>query len=839
MAGKPNPWLVVSKLVGTLVATGILGAGLLLPVVGGIGLAVDDQAKNFINAKCTLTETQPPRQTKLYASDGKTLLARIFEQDRQPVKYDAIPDFLRQALVATEDRRFYSHHGVDMRGLIRGFVNTTSGDTQGGSTLTMQYVKQIRYYQAGKNIKAQEAAIAQNLHRKIEDAKCALNLEKHESKQDILTNYLNIAFFGENSYGIETAAETYFNHTTSELSLPEAAMLVGLLRAPTEYDPFQYPEAARERRNEVLQNLVDVGDLSQVEANKYAATPVSLATTKPPEVREGCSNAPDNVLNVGFFCQYAVDWLLDTHTLTESQLKGGGYNIITTLDAKIQNSVQKNLAATMPATSPMTAVLPVLDPHSGNVLAMASSKQFGQATSDKDNTHTTLPIFTSYAAQGASTYKLFPLLTALSTGVPESWPFLNPSSSDGGYTTKNCVTESTAKNGDANEYYPSGANETLESATVKSSNTFYVGLADQLFQCNLNPMVDLATRLGMRGLLQPSDTQHQNIAQNVENLGRAQQFVLGDVGTSPLELTSAYAAVANQGRYNPPAPITKITDYTGQHSVRVPRAPEVAVLAPQVALQAVKILKGDTDGFPGTSASEFESYYSDGGSDVAGKTGTGPVTDSHGHETDQNGALWFVGMTPNLVATSALINFDRTSAPAAGLPNQSDPSHKAYGAYAAGVWLKSLKGSLGHWTWPDPDNVSGIDVDDVVGEPMADAVAQIKDQGFKVSVLGGENAGLLCASTEPLGTVAFFGPKRAPKGATITVCGSLSTSQDIYVKPTPTSHPPRSSSGSSSSSGSGSGSSTGRGGGGGPSHGPTQTAITHRPHPTHPRRPGG
>ena len=118
--------------------------------------------------------------------------------------------------------------------------------------------------------------------------------------------------------------------------------------------------------------------------------------------------------------------------------------------------------------------------------------------------------------------------------------------------------------------------------------------------------------------------------------------------------------------------------------------------------------------------------------------------------------------------------------------------------------------------------MSGIDVDDVVGQQMPDAIAQLKDQGFKVSVLGGENGGLLCASTEPLGTVAFYGPQRAPKGATITVCGSLSTPQDIYVKPTPTTHPPTSSSGSSSSGGGG-------GGGGSNSHGPTQTASTPPP----------
>ncbi len=189
-------------------ATGILTAGLLLPYVGGLGLAARHESEKFLATPCNLQESQPPQQTTMFASDGKTVLARLFSQDRQPVPLSQIPKQLQEALVATEDRRFYSHHGVDMRGLLRSAVSTSSGDTQGGSTLTMQYVKQMRYYQAGKDVKAQQAAIDQNLNRKIEDAKCAIYIEntEHESKDQILDNYLNIAFFGENSYGIETAA---------------------------------------------------------------------------------------------------------------------------------------------------------------------------------------------------------------------------------------------------------------------------------------------------------------------------------------------------------------------------------------------------------------------------------------------------------------------------------------------------------------------------------------------------------------------------------------------------------------------------------------------------------
>ncbi|MGH8861572.1 MAG: transglycosylase domain-containing protein, partial [Jatrophihabitantaceae bacterium] len=398
MAGPgshPNPAVVLPKLIGALVVAGVLTAGVLLPFVGGFGLVAKHYADKFRNTTCNLQETPPPQKTQIFASDGKTLIATIFKQDRQPVPLDQVPKSLQQALVATEDRRFYSHHGVDMRGLLRSAINTSSGATQGGSTLTMQYVKQIRYYQAGDDPKKQADAIAQNLNRKIEDAKCALYLEgtKHESKATILDNYLNIAFFGENSYGIETAARTYFDKSASQLSLPESAMLVGLLRAPTEYDPFINPEAARERRDQVLQNLVTTNDLTQARADRYKATPVSLATTAPPQVKEGCANAPSQVLNVGFFCDYAVNYLLSTKAVNLAQLQTGGLKIVTTLDANLQNSMQRRLQQQLKATADMSAVMPVVDPHTGNVLAMATSKTYG--TSGRGGS-TTLPIFTSY-----------------------------------------------------------------------------------------------------------------------------------------------------------------------------------------------------------------------------------------------------------------------------------------------------------------------------------------------------------------------------------------------------------------------------------------------------------
>ncbi|HJQ41983.1 MAG TPA: transglycosylase domain-containing protein, partial [Jatrophihabitantaceae bacterium] len=672
----PDPWPTIGRLALALLATGILTAGLLLPYVGGLGLAARHEAAKFLDTTCNLSETQPPQKTTLYARDGKTVLATLFTQDRRPVALKDVPQSLQDALVATEDRRFYSHHGVDMRGLIRSAVSTSSGDTQGGSTLTMQYVKQIRYYQAGKDLAKQQAAVDQNLNRKIEDAKCAIAIEKRESKQTILDNYLNIAFFGENSYGIETAAETYFNKRTTKLTLPESALLVGLLRAPTEYDPFVNPEAAKKRRNQVLQNLVDVHKLSQTQADTFKATPVKLATTRPPVVREGCANANPALKNAAFFCDYAVDWLENVNKVSETLLTTGGLKIKTTIDLALQNSVQTHLAGTIPATSPMTAVMPIVDPRTGDVLAMATSKQYGAKTSSRDVTHTSLPIFTEYSGMGASTYKLFPLLAALQTGVPSNWPLLTPSNTTG-YVPSNCTTDAKITNADSIESF--SRNETLATATAKSSNTYFVGLVDQLLGCDLQPVVDMARKLGMQGLNQPSGDGNQTIAQTIVNYQRPGELVLGDVGTSPLELAGAYAAVANSGRFNAPSPILSIEETVNGQPRQIPvkRSEEVQVVSPQVALQAVQILKGDTR-FPGTSASQFSSWYGQNSSAIAGKTGTS-VAVVNGKDTDANASVWFVGMTPDLVATTALINFDHPNAPASGLPNLYDPAHQAYG----------------------------------------------------------------------------------------------------------------------------------------------------------------
>jgi membrane peptidoglycan carboxypeptidase len=806
---RPNPWKTLGKLLASLLAVGVLAAGLLMPYVGGLGFVADKTAGKFIDTTCTLQESKPPQKTTVYARDGHTVIATLFSQDRVPVPLSQIPKYLQDALVATEDRRFYQHHGVDLRGLIRSAVSTSSGDTQGGSTLTMQYVKQIRYYQAGDDKAKQQAAIDINIKRKMEDAKCALYFENtlHESKQSILDHYLNIAFFGEHSYGIQTAAETYFNKPASQLTLGESALLVGMLRAPSAYDPFLNRQAALQRRNEVLQNLVSVGKLSQSAADKEKATPIALATQSPPQIQQGCASA-SKVANSSFFCEYVVNWLKSINGITPATLETGGLKIVTTLDARLQNSAQRHIANHVPATSPMTAVLPVIDPHTGDVLAMAASKQYGTGRGQTEQ-----PLFTKYTANGASTFKLFPLLAALSTGVPTDWPITTVGNS-GKYKPANCgdlgKSYKGVGNGDANVFY--NQTETLRTATAKSSNTYFVALGDHLLNCRMQPIVDIMTKLGMKSLQQhnPVDNPKLTYAQNVVNNQRDQQLVLGSIPTSPLELAGAYAAVANNGVYNAPAPVLSITDSDG-NAVPVKRSPGVPAIAPQVAAHAVDILTDDTHG-NGTTADVFSDFYNSTTSRIAGKTGTNQAAAPH---EDKNSSILFVGMTPRLVGAAEVVDFDSTSAVSSGLKGEG--KGQAYGDFAAKVWLDALKPSLENrtWSWTSPGEVEGDDVPTVTGLSLSDAKQALAEKDFKLRLFDAADDLSCPSSSAPLDTVAYYGPHRAKPGSTITVCLSTGSGQPLVI-PKPIIVKPRTTGGTHNGGGTRSGGgNTGGGTGGG------------------------
>ncbi|HTZ44015.1 MAG TPA: transglycosylase domain-containing protein, partial [Jatrophihabitans sp.] len=474
----------------------------------------------------------------MYASDGKTVIATLFDQNRQVIPFSQVPKTVTEALISTEDRRFYSHHGVDMRGLIRGALKTSGGDTQGASTLTEQYVKQVRYYEANTAAERQ-AAIDQNIDRKILDAKCALKIETENSKDQILQKYLNIAFFGEGAYGIQTAAQTYFGVPASKLTLPQSAMLVGLVKAPSDYDPFEHPQAARDRRDLVLDNMVSQKYLTAAQAAAYKAQPIRLAPHRMPP--RGCANANPAILNVGFFCDYALQWLENTGGLSAQRVNTGGYKIVTTLDANLQNTGQNNIwnsSGLDPAHSGgYILAMPSVTPSTGAITTMITDLHYGVKKNDPG--YSVNPVFSAAYAGSGSTYKYFTALAALKMGVPTSYQL---TTSNNQYTVKNCpIDTSTGKTytvrnaGNYRDTLP------LDHALPESSNTYFVAMEDELFGCNLDPIVNTALSLGMNRLKSPlTGSGSSSIAQDVVS-GHQATFTLGQSPTSALELSGAFS----------------------------------------------------------------------------------------------------------------------------------------------------------------------------------------------------------------------------------------------------------------------------------------------------------
>ena len=636
------------KLAGVAVVTGALVAGLILPFVGGVGLVADKAAGQFLDTSCDLVISPAQQTTTVYASDGTTALATLYAQNRQDVPISAVPQVVQDALISTEDKRFYSHHGVDLHGLIRAAIANSSGggDTQGGSTLTMQYVKQVRYYQASTDAERQ-SAIQQDLNRKIQDAKCAIDLEKRYSKTQILDDYFNIAYFGENSYGIQIAAQTYFGVPAAKLTITQGATLVGLLQSPSALDPFVNPRASLARRNQVLQNMVANNELSAAAAAKYQAAPLGLSSSKSPVSREGCTNASTAVKNVGFFCDYVVSWL-QKQGLKLQTLQTGGLKIVTTLDANLQNSGQQAIwNSGLNPVSATALVMPSVVPQTGAVTSMITSRHYGLGAGQ-----TTLPLFTDGFAGSGSTYKYFTAITALKLGVQPDFTLTTGTES---YTVKNCPTDANTVPYTIHNAGSYDATLPLSDALPESVNTYFVAMEDQLFGCNLTPIVQTALGLGMTTLEQPDvSTPGKTVAQATIDEHRT-GFTLGFSGTSALELSAAYGAAANDGLFCPANPVKSITGPTGA-AVRYTKPACTRQFSPQVARTLIKIMTADTSTAKGTAGRYFGSWYDNGGSLVASKTGTDNDDVAGPDGGNGNSALWFAGITPNLVSAAALVN---------------------------------------------------------------------------------------------------------------------------------------------------------------------------------------
>ena len=300
------------------VLAGALLAGVLLPWVGGPALLAAKSSSLLGDAPAELTDEAAPGNTTMLAANGE-LITSFYEQNRAPVTSDQIALVMKHAMVAIEDSRFYEHNGLDVEGTLRALVkNIAAGEVQeGGSTLTQQLVKQT-LLQSADTSEERDAAIEESVGRKLREARLALALEDTYSKDEILTRYLNIVYFGQNAYGIQAAAHAFFGIDASALDVPQAALLAGLVQSPTHDNPFVTPEGATVRRNQVLTRMAAQGYITPEEKDAAVAAPLGLAPAPAP--RRGCVEA-----SVGpYVCDFVQRYLIQNLHLTQAQLDHGG-----------------------------------------------------------------------------------------------------------------------------------------------------------------------------------------------------------------------------------------------------------------------------------------------------------------------------------------------------------------------------------------------------------------------------------------------------------------------------------------------------------------------------------
>jgi membrane peptidoglycan carboxypeptidase len=778
MAGPVVRKLVgVVQLTGAVGVTGVLVAAVLLPVTGGLGLAARNSVQAFNDQPCDVEAGVPEQSSVMLARDGSTI-ATFYSQNRQVVRASQIPKVMRQAIVAIEDRRFYEHHGVDPEALVRAVVkNQQAGETvQGGSTLTMQYIKNVRLYQA-KTPEEQREAIEQSPGRKLIEARCALELENKLTKDQILTNYLNITYFGAGAYGVEKAARIYFGKPATKLTVPEAAMLAGLVQSPIRYDPYKSKKAAKARRDTVISDMQSLGYITAKQAAVAKAAPVKVKP-KPKSSLKDCANASRSIVNAGFLCDYAKIALREAG-FPQERLETGGLRIYTTLDPKIQNSVQGAMPFDVWAGRKSVAVTDIIQPKTGQVLAFGVSRRYG--VKKNDGNVTSNPLNTALTAGAGSTYKVFTLVSALQAKVPlEAFQI----------SVGNTYTSTICKNGtepyvvqNAGNYKEGPYN--LDVATYESVNTFFVALLDQRFNCDLTGPIRAAQSMGM---VQTLDAKHPgtNLSEGQNYIAsKSAAFTLGPNGTSPLELSSAYATLANDGKYCPPTPLLKVIGPDGKQ-IGLPERSCSQRLSPGLAHTVTSVLVKDTSVSGGTAVSAF-SGLAGGARPIGGKTGTASgFRPGDTKRATGNSSAWFVGYTPDYAGATAVFDPKNTSQALTDVPGKEGAN--VFGAYSAAIWRNAMQPYLLNKTWSfppaDPSVVNGnsVPVQSVVGLDPAAATGILRAQGFQVRIAPELKDGT--NGPVPAGRVAQQSPSgRAAPGMTITLY--LSTGKGVQAGPPP------------------------------------------------------
>ena len=559
------------------IATAILGSGL-----GMTFLGAETVRKATVHKGLPDVELGPLAQrSEVFAADG-SLLSALYEEDRVPVPLRAVPHVLRNAVIAVEDSAFFEHQGVSVRGLVRAVrTNVSSGEVaEGGSTITQQLVK--------NSILSAD----RTYDRKAKEAVLAVRMERELTKHEILESYLNTVYFGQGAYGVSAAARRFFDKDLAAITLPEAALLAGMISSPQSFDPVRRPEAALERRRHALDRMVAEGHATAAEADAAASTPLPTSVAK--DVAQPTDHFTEEVRRQLF----ADSRLGATPAEREALIFRGGIKVHTTLDPATQAVAEQAVRERLPE-SPFTAALVAIDPGDGAVKALVGGPNFAEA---KYN------LATQGSRQAGSSFKTIALAAWLAAGrTPEDLvdatapcTFPMPESDPPAWNVDN---------------YDGGSGQvlvtTLREATVKSSNCAYARLSLTL---GPDKIVELARKLGLS-----------------RPMPAVPSIVLGSAEVSPLEMASVYATLAADGIRRPPVFIRRVEGRDGK--VLLENAPaEERVLEPQVARSITDVLRGVVERGTGRRAAI--------GRPAAGKTGT----------AQEWRDAWFAGYTPQLAA---------------------------------------------------------------------------------------------------------------------------------------------------------------------------------------------
>jgi membrane peptidoglycan carboxypeptidase len=770
----------IAVIAGVSALSGVLMAGLALPWVALAKQGAEQSAEAIKDFPLKLNFKPLNERTKVLDANGHRI-ATFYEENRKYVSLDRISLNMQHAIVAIEDSRFYEHGAIDIEGTLRALLvnSTNNGIVQGGSSITQQLVKITRVENANTAAAKKEAS-ADTFARKFQELRYAVWVEKHLTKDQILEHYLNAAYFGEGAYGIQAAAHHYFSTTAAKLNLNQSALLAGLVKNPSGYSPSLFPAAARDRRDTVIERMLDTHVITTTQAKRVTRSKLDLHYQT---LHNGCVNS-----TAPWFCDYLFNYLKKDPDLGDTEeervhlIKGGGLTIKTTLDMRFQHAADAAVTKHVNQTDSAIGGLAMVEPGTGYVRALAQSRPMGSEKKGETYLNYVVPkrFGDSNGFQPGSTFKAFVLTAAIKQGIPLNTTINSPMSMS---IPENTYTLC------GGQAYPSTKAWNVQSSTTSGEKDLYTGTRESVntFYAQLEQMT---------GLCQPWKLA-KKMGIELEDPGRnmVPSFTLGVTDVSPLEMAEAYATFADRGVHCASTPIVEIRDRDGNVIPTTP-TPCNRIMKPAEADAVNDILRGvimDPNGF---------AYAQNLGRDAAGKTGT---------VTDQK-AVWFVGYTPNLAAAVMVAGANQQGHPItlAGQYVGGYYISEACGSCnAAPIWGDAMKTITVYHDWlppasfhaPSADVIEGqtVSIPSVYGYSPSEAAGILSKLGFNVSI-----ASYLVDSSAPQGTVAYTSPSgEGVSGETITIYISDGT-------------PPPTNPGGGGGGGGGGGDGGGGGGGNGP-----------------------